>query len=216
MLLDDPSTFTHALAHLAEGLRWERAGVDHRQGEYVVGGEEVWQEGDLYVHRAWTAHGWGGDLPDDVSESFERWDEATLRERLGAELAGHAWDRAPRGAPVVSSAFDPLAPMPGARTSERPVSDHDLELVLDCLRRGYAFEQTGSETRGGSRVWGRERLRHVPPASGPSFVHERAWSRGAGDEVCVRAELLDETAVREWLRTRAEIVHWDRWPSGRM
>lgn len=204
--------FEHALAMLAAGKRWQQGGVDHRQGEYVCGGEEVWREGDGYLHRSWTAHGWGGDPPDDVHENTERWDEAELRARLGAALSTHHWDHAPSGPPIVPSVFDPLLAMPGAVQSALAVSSEDLDRVVGLLRRGYTFDRSGTEQRGTMVVWGREQIRHPLPAESAHFYRTRSWASGRGDDVCVRIDTWDEAELRAVLQSRPDIVHWDRWP----
>lgn len=203
-----PTSLDAALAMLAGGRRWRQTGVDYREAEYVGRGEDVWRDGDAFVHRGWSAHGWGDGPPDDVSETLERWSEETLRVRLGAELGLYEWEKAPHGAPPVVPEFDPMRPMPGAVACARPVSEAELQRVVDGLRGGCAFERAGTEQRGGARVWGRERLRQ----HGGRFTHTRAWALGCGDEVCVRADTRDEAALRAWLHTRPDVVHWEGWP----
>lgn len=208
----DDDRFERALAMLAAGKRWQQAGVEHRQGEYVCSGEEVWRDGADFVHRSWSAHGWGGGLPDDVHEHLERWGEAALRERLHGALCAYDWESAPSGAPSVPSAFDPLRPMPGAIASTSAVTDTDLDRVIGHLRRGYTYDRSGTEVRDATPIWGREQLRHPPPAESELFYRTRSWARGQGDEVCVRSDRWDEAALREVLRARPDVVHWERWP----
>lgn len=201
-----------ALAMLRAGRRWQQGGCEYRQGEYDCGTDEIWWDGETFMHRASGAHGWGDGAPTDVTENIERWDEAKVRDRLAGAVNGYDWEYAPTGAPSTPSEFDPLLPMPGRASCALPVTVEDANRVIGHLRRGYSFEHAGVETRGQRKVWGKERLWHPPHSE--RFVYTRYWALGSGDDVRVVADVWGEDQIREFLLARPDVVHAESWPKG--